>query len=406
MDSQGGFSLNPEIAREKLRVFQESLPSYALLRIVQGLHQLQATEIRVTIWRKQLEIAAQCDGVLLAEVRSAFLGEAGLSASGAGSIAAGVNAATLTKGGQVRLSVGSQVWELEQDVISEQGSKVSFRFSQTLVGSFLGTVSLRARLQKQIEDRCRYSPCPFILDGRLLTPDWPMYTNSEDETTTIAPQLEWLESGSGFSFTVGDLEPYEYRDGLHVWAQVKPEPLRRYRSGFMPTVIYGGLEAGFDSEVIGCRTVISKFEGDWTRPCQVTTLCHSVVGEWFEVADWLPNSRVLMDVSELDMDLSGLKVARNAKYDLRAEEVRQLNHRAARALLKHSAEAARPHLKAAVPAYLARKSTWSGRFWRKTTSGLFSVLGSTVFAERRIREMQSKVQRWLDSDRSPGETEQ
>lgn len=391
----GEFSLDPEKAREKLRSFQEALPSFALLRMVQGLHQAGTSRIELKLGRQEVELRAFGLERSLEEVQAAFAGGAGLATGWAGSVAAGLNAACLDEGAEMEVSLGRLRWEPRGGQSWEQEAS-GFLFSCRNSGSKgLKGVWTRATIQREIVARCRFSPCPFELDGRVLEADWEAYKDDEGTPVLIAPQIEVLEEGEGFRFGLGDLSPYRREGETLIWDLAKPRPLEKYRSGFFPTLIYSGLGPQ-DVEFKNCRTVIARFDGTRNSPALFHLIRHGVVGEIFPDPEGLPNSMIAIDMSEVPHDLSGLRAIRAEAFERRMNEVQELSAQAARLAIEHTYPALLDHLKSAIPSHLTRTNSWFGRSMRTMTSKFFGWLGGMRPPEAYVEQLNQGLIDWLE----------
>ena len=404
-DSSGGFCLDPERAREKLRVFQEALPAYAALRMISGLHQLRAEAIEVTVHSRRLVIQAwfaqaPLDPELL---RQAFLGQAGLGEAGLASLAAGLNACLLDSPVELSFSLrtpGSQLsWDVIEDSMTPRPCPLegwSLRIVHGFPSTFLGFSRRRVLLHRELQSRCRFGPCRFMLDGRAVDYDWEHYLGSEGDPSTIAPGVEVLEPGDGMWFTVGDLSPYQPQDGALVWSRSEPIPLERYRSRFFPAQIYLGVDPAQSAPQMACRTVLSCFElRAEMRPCKVHLVRHGVLCETYADRQGLPESYLLMDVSELPADLSGLQTVRDQAFEARWQEARQLMRKAVAALQQHARTSSTNFLRSAVPAYLARSHGFTDRMTRSLAARALGWAADSSLAQKNLAHTEQQLGEWL-----------
>ncbi len=397
LDSQGRFHLDPTLAREKLQLFQEGLPAYALLRLIQGLQAAHCSHISVFIRASEVEVRAEVD-LKLEEIQAAFRGEAGLSQAPAGQVAAGLNAAHCDRCDHLSLTTNGQRWDLLGDH-TDPVTAPGFSFLQSLTSGLFGIQHKvrRSRVHTELTTRCRFSPCPFELDGRTLVPDWMPYEDHEGDIVGLcSPGVEWLESGPAFRFVVGDLSPYRFQDGLSLWERAEAVTLTRYRTNYFPTQIYGGLPEDFDDETVLCRTVVACFEPKIGPPSLVHLVRHGVVCETYREPSWLRGAQVLMDVSDLSSDLSGLKAIRDDAFQARRLEVQAVMVQAAQAVVKHGEDVAIPYLSVALPIFIARGSTLTSHFFRQLGKRFFGWVMSTERARELVRAQTEALNQWLD----------
>lgn len=392
---EGQFSIDPEKGRDKLRSFQQAIPSYALLRMIQGLNQAKATRIELSLSRRETVLRAFGVVADLAEVQAAFRGEASLGRSWAGSLAAGLNAACLDTNAEIEVSLGQSWWDPRSGATQIQ-EPAGFRFrSHATRGEGLRGVWKRATIQREVSTRCQFSPCSFLLDGRTLAPDWEAYRDDEGTPVLISPQIEYLEEGDGFHFVLGDLSPYRREDDVLIWDREEARSLESYRLQFFPTLLYAGIGPD-DSRVKACRTVISRFDGWKPKPPLIHLIRHGVIGETLIEPECLPNSMLLIDVSELPHDLSGLRPIRGEAFDQRMVEVQQLSVRTAQLALAHTDPAIRKHITGAIPAHLARNESLLGRGVRSIASWFLRRFSSGERADTYVAKVNHSLVEWLE----------
>ncbi|MGE0487887.1 MAG: hypothetical protein AB7S38_01600 [Vulcanimicrobiota bacterium] len=410
LDSSGSFRLDPQRAREKLRVFQEALPAYAALRIIQGLHQLQARAVAVEVHSKRLVIEASFDQAPfdLELLRGAFLGQAGLGEAALASLAAGLNASLLDQPIELTCSLsgprGELAWNLLEDSIEvrprSQGGWL-LRVVHAFPSSFLGFSRRRVLLHRELQTRCRFAPCDFKLDGRELDHDWEQFLGSEDEATTIGAMLEYLVPGQGFWFTVGDLSPYRLEGEALIWSRTEPIPLAQYRGRFFPAQLYLGVDPERSGRPMGCRTVLSCFElhrETRARPCKVHLMRHGVLGETYADRQGLPESYLLLDVSDLAADLSGLQTVRDEAFETRWNEARQDMRRAVETMLVHLRGTTPLYLSSAVAAYLARSPGFTSRLTRQLAARALGWAANSNLAQKNLALVEQQLEAWLTKE--------
>jgi len=397
VDSQGQFRVDIEVAREKLRSFQEALPAFSVLRVIQGLVASGAGEIAVRLSTDQVEVRS--DSLLpLSEVREAYFQDAGLSQSPAGMVAAGLNAAQCDPRVPVWMSAHQQSWDPRADESSDC-SEPGFRFVQGL-GKRSGwryLIGNRGKFYTELLKRCRFLPCRFILDGREIEPDLePRVGSDGDGTATVASGLDWLEPGTGFKFVVGDLSPYRWEDGVFVWDRRLPKPLERNRFCYFPSLLYAGLPVDFDQSTARCRTVLSLFEVN--RPLQgtVSFLRHGVICESIEDPRLLPSSVVLVDVTPLETDLSGLKIIRNQAYEERFGEVLNMMVRGVELIQHHHPSLMKAYLESAVPSYMFRTDNLLLSTLRTGAGKFLGWAASRKTTKNSLQEIDRQLQEWKE----------
>jgi hypothetical protein len=397
-DSASSFTLNPELAREKLRVFQESLSAYALLRVIQGLHLAKASEIRLTISKKRLQLEA--DGLqslpTWQQLREARIG-ANVDSLTASCIGAGLNACELEP--CLELSVGWQgrCWNILTDSVSSDMKQKSGRFvlTQAVDSSRLKVkpAERRSRLHSELSERCRFSPCPFKLDSRQLESYWVRRSDDSDHGFE-GGIMEWLEHGDGFCYTVDDLQPYEYLDGVFRWARREPAAIVEHRRGFIPAMMYCGIEPG-DShkKEHECRLLVRYTGG--SEDCQVHIVRHGVVSEVYTEPRLLKGSKVLVDMSDLKTDLSGLKVVRDSDFGKRFEVIFSAQRSMAELICEHLPTTIPKFIESAIPAFFNNRKGWIGGIIRKLASKVWVKMFLKKGGEDMTFGTADRVKQWL-----------
>jgi hypothetical protein len=399
-ESSGAFQVDTQAGREKLRVFQNQIHIYALLMLIQGLVSLKASSLEVRILPNEIEVKADVK-VSAGEVQEAYAARAGLCHSPLGMVAAGINAALSDPGTSVYIETDGESWEVREGATHRRDySGFLFRQVFRTKGLSLSRIFTRTSIFHDLQKRCRFVPCSFLLDGSVPEPD-----HGIDFPGT--PRLEWFKQGEGFRFVVDDLTPHRWEDGAYIWNRIQPERLSWRRSFRTPSMMVVGLEQGFREKVASCDTVFSVFDVDFKQSGQVKLLRHGVVCEARKHSSLLPNSVTLVDVTDFDSDLSGLRIVLDERFQKLLRELLHPMSQAAELIIAQYPSLCTPYAKSAFPAYshhgpgivdsFLRKNVRPLTGWTKSKSGVMEEI-------QILRDWLEQTRVLLESEEAPAES--
>lgn len=332
------FTVDPELGRAKLKPFTEAVPTYGLLRYVQGLHQLGASQIDIHFEPQAFRVVAdfKASGPLCSDIKKAFDSCELFDGSGLASLASGLVAMTLLPPKSLVVWADTVKWDLHSGQVDTNDSVHSLL--EVKVETERGSGYDRFDFMNEIQRRCRFAPCSITVDEKPLRPTVTDTKVSAEDKGQDEYHTEWVEPGKGFRYDLVELQNYHRKDQLLILTNKREkQPEDDFEDG---PVIYGGVpEKSFQERAawIECSHAIAFDTGYKTKedrrkkktiiippePAQVILLRHGVVCESMSGKDFLDETLVMLDCSDLKSDLSGLRTVTDELFEAKLSEIKK-----------------------------------------------------------------------------------
>lgn len=322
-DSSGAFTVSPEQARKKLKLFQLAEPDSCLLKVVQAAVAAGAEEIELLAGRRELQLTFHCsDETLLEPVRlaSALLEVHSLPDGPLRHLTVALNAASACSLKEVRWETPRGQLRLTKDLLKCEPEKRYERHRLTLVKKrrlldwFRG--SLFTSEVRHLTKRCPYARAAITIDGRPIDrPDIDrLGQHLEDDLGLEKPfyLLErqvpgdklWIALPKGDDYT--EVEGYLLFTGSS-WRRT-PAPLLIHGSGPGDSPRAVEMLVGIQPSWNGEGTVIFVKDGV-SLPPVTADLGH-------------PRAAVVCDAAGLTLDLSEFSVVEDEALKRKLTEIR------------------------------------------------------------------------------------
>lgn len=314
LDSSGGFTISPDLARQKLQDFQLASPEFYLLKVVQAAVAGGASSLQVKVGRASMEVRFDPSDRDLKDphrLAAAMLEVYSLPNSALRHLAVGVNAAC---------SAGLEelCWETPQGQLvvnrdelrceNKEFSHYCLRFSKkwSVLDWLKGT--LFAVEVKLLTQRCQYAPLEVVVDKRPMErPDLDRYGHYAEDDLGLSDRHYLLErqkpGGSQVWFRQPPVGVYDFTGDHSLWMESRygtPVPLLLQGATVEETV---SVEIAVALQMLWCEpgTLLLVKDGVTLDPIVTDELGH-------------PGVVVVTGADDLPLDLSEFGVVQGEAY--------------------------------------------------------------------------------------------
>ena len=333
VDADVEFSLSPEQAGRKIAPFQQAVPAYGPLRILQALHLLDTRSVAIEMSDTSLKIVANGEfpADLTEKAEAAFTGVGLFADTEFANLAVGLHALKAVSPKSLAFTHAGKYWEVVGDA---PGQPSPSRAVLEIRAEFAAWAS--AAVLKELKKRCRFVRYGLSFNQETLNRQLARSKSQGPETMEDRDYLtEWVAPGVHFQYPIAIIDQYKTVREVRTLQKLMPTTLSE-----MGPVIYGGLPADFQGSSIGADAVVAFFFArDETSDGALVALQHGIVAEVLTEKRFPECTTVIADAGSLQTDLSGLRIVRNAQYEQFADKLQNTVKTAARATVEHLPEA-------------------------------------------------------------------
>ena len=314
-DSEGHFTLNKAQLQERYGRFQQERHLYHLIRIVQGIHQMEPSKIQAKLSNKSLTLRA------LDLPQSHSVQPVGCWFDGVSALSQGLLTCFMKSFDRVELQGcdgtlsacknGALKFQPRQGEASAFELRLHLGKPSGFWHFLFGGALDRVRIHGLLSDSCASSGIPIFLDGRLV--------NRHQYSPSASPLIEWQVEDPGL------------RPARAVWSEADSEIPRS--SAFL-RVDENGEVLGPDSPPAPTRAKLA-IRSDLMRHSLIHFVDYGVNIKTLSLEIDCPGLVAYCSAVHLDMDASGLGIVKNDTYERELCWIREQACRAFQAFENH-----------------------------------------------------------------------